>query len=324
MTYSVEVSALFHARPRSWFLRIASATFVGLAAYAWLGGTVEAGELFTQRRADNLWRFLSRDALPKEARDAAASADGFFATAWATLGSLWTWALHGSQGRNMEAAGATLALAVLAAVLAATLGLVLAPWTARTMSAAQEPFQSDRPGRGATGGLGLGIRLDIRSGLGALARLLCVLMRAIPEYILAFLLGATLPSPAWAATLALVVHNGGILGRLFGETFENLDQRPARAWYDAGAPRLTAALGAQFPAAMPRLLTYFFTRFESCVRESTILGMLGFVSLGHWIVQERAAGHYDEMLLLVMMGAVIVILGDFVSWIARTIVRRAA
>lgn len=324
MNRADEVSALLRTRPRSMFLRIASVAFVGLATYAWLGGTVEAGELFTQRRAENLWRFLSRDALPKEARDAAASADGFVAAAWATLGSLWEWALLGSQGRNLQAAGATLALATLAAVLAAALGLAMAPWTARTMSAAKEPFQVGSATRGAKAGPMGDLRPAVRSGLGSLARLLCVLMRAIPEYILAFLLGATLPSPAWAATLALVIHNGGILGRLFGETFENLDQRPARAWYDAGAPRLTAALGAQFPAAMPRLLTYFFTRFESCVRESTILGMLGFVSLGHWIVQERAAGHYDEMILLVMMGAVIVVLGDFVSWIARTIVRRAA
>ncbi len=320
MNRSEQVRALHRSRPKSRFLRIAAAVFVALAVYAWLGGTVEAGELFTQRRADNLWRFLSRDALPKESRDAAAAVDGIAAKAWATLTSLAAWALHGSQGRNMHAAGATLALAVLASVLAAAVGLALAPWTARTISAAQEPFESG--GRRDIRRGGAAAR--IRSAAGSIARLICVLMRAIPEYILAFLLGATLPSPAWAAALALVIHNGGILGRLFGETFENLDQRPARAWYAAGSPRLTTAIGAQFPAAMPRLLTYFFTRFESCVRESTILGMLGFVSLGHWIVQERAAGHYDEMLLLVMMGAFIVIIGDFVSWIARTIVRRAA
>ncbi|MEM9380894.1 MAG: ABC transporter permease subunit, partial [Planctomycetota bacterium] len=182
----------------------------------------------------------------------------------------------------------------------AAAGLALAPLTAR------------RGGRGPLG------RLASRG-----ARLACVLLRAVPEYVLAFLLGALVPSPAWACVLALAVHNGGILGRLYGETVENLDPRPARAWRGLGArPSVTFAL-AEVPTALPRLLTYFFYRFETCVRESTVLGMLGFVSLGHWIVQERAAGRYDEVLVLVGLGAAIVLAADLVSWALRTLVRRA-
>ena len=44
---------------------------------------------------------------------------------------------------------------------------------------------------------------------------------------------------------------------------------------------------------------FFFVRFETCVRESTVVGILGFVSLGHWIVKARDEGHYDEFVLLV-------------------------
>ena len=62
-------------------------------------------------------------------------------------------------------------------------------------------------------------------------------------------------------------------------------------------------------------------RFETCVRESTVLGALGFVSLGHWIVQERAAGRYDEVLLLVAMGSALVVAADLTSWAIRRWVR---
>ena len=287
---------LRRARPRSRFLRGSAGLLVGLGLWAWFGGTVDGDGLFTSERADNLLRFLTVDAMPAEVRGASGLG--------AKLDAAGEWIGARITGRNLDAALATLSAALVAAVLAASVGVVLAPFVARSR-------ESQR--------LGL-----LGRATGRASRGLCVLMRSVPEYILAFLLGAALPSAAWAAVLALTVHNAGILGRLFGETVENLDPRPADAWRAAGAPRASVFLGAELPETMPRMLTYFFTRLESCVRESTVLGMLGFVSLGHWIVLERAAGRYDEMLVLVALGSAIVLAADFVSWIARTIVRRAA
>ena len=57
------------------------------------------------------------------------------------------------------------------------------------------------------------------------------------EYILAFLWVAVLPGSAWPAVLALAMHNGGILGRLFGETLENLERRPLQALRTLGGSR---------------------------------------------------------------------------------------
>jgi ABC-type phosphate/phosphonate transport system permease subunit len=59
------------------------------------------------------------------------------------------------------------------------------------------------------------------------------------------------------------------------------------------------------------------------VREATVLGMLGVVSLGYWIQDARARQFHDEMLLLVALGAVIVLIADILSQLARSWVRRA-
>ncbi len=75
---------------------------------------------------------------------------------------------------------------------------------------------------------------------------------------------------------------------------------------------------------LPRFLLFFFYRWETCVREATVLGMLGIVSLGYWIVDTRARNHYDEMFFFVLLGAGIVLVGDLVSAVAREVVRRAA
>ena len=285
---------LRRTRPRARFARWTGVLAALLALHAWTLGPMDFGDLFSERRLANLERFLEVEVVPPEVRRGE--------TSWIA------WAAERVGGRNGLALARTLGAAVLAAALASAAGACLSLWTSRTALAARAPF-----GRAEVAGL--------RGLAGRAMRLLCVLMRALPEYLVAFLLGAFLPDPAWAAVLALSIHNAGILGRLFGETLENLDQRPARAWAAVGAPRLTAALGAQGPAALPRWLTYFFVRFETCVRESTVLGALGFVSLGHWIVQERAAGRYDEVLLLVAMGSALVVAADLASWAIRRWVR---
>lgn len=289
-----DIERLRRTRERSPFLRWTAAALAGIAFLAWVGGTIDATDLFQSRRADNLVRFLTVDAVPPDVRDAPPGEK---------IGALWHWVVELVTSRYLGAAAATLALAVVAAILAAIAGACLAPLTA-----CSRPGESSRSRRVISG----------------LARLLCVVGRAMPEYMLAFLLGAMLPSAAWAAVLALAIHNGGILGRLYGETIENADQRAARAWLLSGASRSAATVGALFPEVLPRFLTYFFYRLETCVRESTVLGMLGFVSLGHWIVQARAAGHYDEMLLAFSMGAAIVLGADLASWIARRAVRDAS
>jgi len=80
---------------------------------------------------------------------------------------------------------------------------------------------------------------------------------------------------------------------------------------------------AVLPLALPRFLLYFFYRFETCVREATVLGMLGVVSLGYWIQEARARQTYDELLLFVGLGALLVLAADAVSIAARGWLRRA-
>ena len=82
-------------------------------------------------------------------------------------------------------------------------------------------------------------------------------------------------------------------------------------------------LGAIVPAGLPRFLLYFFYRWETCVREATVLGMLGMASLGYLILDARAGNRYDEMLFYVLLGVGLVLAGDLVSAAVRRVVRRA-
>ena len=154
-------------------------------------------------------------------------------------------------------------------------------------------------------------------------RSLFVLLRAVPEFVWAFVLISILGANAWPAVLALAIHNAGILGRLGADTLENLDRSPLRALRMSGARRRHLAGIAAPPMALGRYLLYFFYRFETCVRESTVLGLAGVVSLGYWIADARARVRYDEMLLLVALGGLLVLASDLGSHFARARIRNA-
>jgi len=298
---TVDVDALRRARPRSKLVRFTLLALTALVAYAWLGGDIHVGDLFTPQRADNLRRFLREDVAPYPLRG----------TDWG-LSEYLGFAGGLIADRGFDGALATLAISVLAIVLAATAGLSLAFLAARNV-ASPAPFRDTLvPGSRAWRVVSECVRAAL------------ILLRAIPEYIWAFLLLAMLGTSAWPAVLALAIHNSGILGKLDAETVENLDPRPLRALRFLGGSRAEIAWLAALPMASNRLLLYFFYRFETCVREATVLGMLGVVSLGYWIQDSRAKQFYDEMVVFVALGAALVLLADLASALVRRTLRRAS
>lgn len=298
------IAGLRRARPRSRFVRWSIALMLLFTLYAWTSGEIGVLEFLNGRRLDNLRRFLSEDIRPHPLRGRDFDAMVLLA-----------WARDLLDARGASGALATLAISVLAICLAGLAASVLAPLATRSLTTS-EPYlpAAHRPAV---------LRRAAWNALSGTVRLVMILMRAVPEYVLAFLLLALLGPGAWPAVLALAVHNAGILGKLGAETLENLDAGPLIALRGLGASRTQIAGTAIVPLALSRCLLYFFYRFETCVREATVLGMLGIVSLGYWIQESRAAGAYDEMVFLVGLGAAIVLLADVISILARRAVRRA-
>lgn len=299
-----DVRALYRARPKSAVVRATVVLLAALVVYAWLSGDIALDDLFTERRRENLARFAGTDVVPYALRG----------TDW-TAGQWFDFALGLGRDRGFAGLGQTFAISVLAIVLAAGGALLLSFLAARNVASAT-PF-----------GDGAAVRSRVAvvawRSVCAAARGALVLLRAIPEYVWAFLLLAMLGPSAWPAVLALAVHNSGILGRLGAETVENLDGRPLAAWRGAGATRAQTAWLAAMPLAANRFLLYFFYRFETCVREATVLGMLGVVSLGYWIQDSRAKQYYDEMIVFVALGAALVLAADLASALVRHVLRRA-
>ncbi len=299
----IEVMRLRAARPRSRLARWSGLLLLLLFAYAWLGGDMGQGTITPERRSENLGRFL-REIRPDPVRDGPLD--------W---GALAAWTGEFLEARGLDAALTTLAISLAAILLAGVAGLLLGLLAARTF-ASPEPFLPGprAPPRIAT---------LLWRGLNLATRALFIFVRALPEYVWAFLLVIAFGPSPWTAVFALAIHNVGILGRLDAETIENLPPAMPAALRGLGARRLPIAAFGLFPTLLPRFLLYYFYRWETCVREATVLGMVGVLSLGYWIGDARARNQYDEMFALVLVGAALVLAGDVVSAVARGAVRRA-
>lgn len=299
------VRTLYAARPRSRFVQGSLIAFVLLLVAAPFVADLDGGNRSPERRRANLERF-AREIRPTPIRDSAFD-----------LGKVATWAGERmTEGGGAKATATTAAISVLAIVLAGVFGALLAIFAARNLMA-PAPFgtTSWHPG--------LGRRLGSRLVVGG-TRFVLVLLRCLPEYLLAFLFLAIFGFTAWPAVLALAVHNTGILGRLYAEAIENIDARPARALRDLGGGRYALAATAVFPAVLPRGLLYLFYRWETCVREATVLGLLNIPSLGLLIEDSKSRMRQDDLLFYVLVAAGLVLVGDLVSSWLRHLVRRAS
>lgn len=301
------VRRLRREAPRDRWLRWSVVALGLLALYAWRVGEFSPGAWLTEHRLANLERFLG-ELLPYPLQ-------GRADWSWADWGVLAHWVVDLMAEKGATGALRTLALAVVSVVLAAVAGAALGLPAARTL-ATPEPWSST-PGRPGP------LRRWGWRGVVGSSRFSLLFLRSIPEYVWAFLLIALFGPDPWALVLALALHNAGILGRLDAEVVENLPPARLAALRSLGAGRLQVALVGILPRVLPRWLLFFFYRWETCVREATVLGMLGVVSLGFWIQDARARNHYDEMVFLILLGAALVLVGDVVSAVAREAVRRS-
>jgi phosphonate transport system permease protein len=304
-TSAEEIAALKRSRPRNRFVSVSLVVFTLLAVYAWFGGDLHLAEFDLDRRLANAARF--GEAIRPYPIQELGVWDWATAVAW--MGDLLA-------GDGWQALQRTLAISIAAIVLAAVIGAIAAPLGARNIVRRDGLINSPRrPSRR--------VRIAETAWLTAIRGLL-IFLRAIPEYIWAFLLIKIFGFTSWPAVLALALHNAGILGKLGSETIEDIEPARAEALRALGATRVHTLIGAVTPEVLPRFLLYFFYRWETCVREATVLGMLGVMSLGSLIRDARAANFYDEMIFYVLLGSLLVLAGDLLSAGVRASMRKAA
>jgi len=157
-----------------------------------------------------------------------------------------------------------------------------------------------------------------RVGLYVAARGTLAILRTIPEIIWALVFVFMVGLGPFPGALALGVHTGGVLGKLFAEVLEDVDPRPLEALQGTGASRLRILLYGVLPQAAPQFLSYALYRWEVNIRAAAVLGFVGAGGLGQRIHIAISLFLEQELLTLIVAIYVMVTLVDALSAWLRT------
>jgi phosphonate transport system permease protein len=208
----------------------------------------------------NLTRFLTHDIVPAPLRNGDL-------TSLTTWGALASWLQPIVWNKVLPGAWNTIVLSQIALVGMGLLGLLLFPLVSH--------------------------RFMGRIGQPA-GRVLLVIVRSTPEYMLAYVLLQLLGPSMLPAVIALAVHNGAIVGYLMGRHADALE-------YRADAP---SGLNLYAYDTAPRLygqfLAYCLYRWEIIVRESAIFGILGVATLGYYVDAAISELRFDVAVVLIL------------------------
>ncbi|MFJ6676972.1 PhnE/PtxC family ABC transporter permease [Actinosynnema sp. NPDC091369] len=212
--------------------------------------------------------------------------------------------VDGGVAELLRLSGVTLAMSVLAMVIAFAVAAVLA------VPAAALP-QLDR---------GAAARARRLPALVA-ARLAMIVLRAVPPPVWALLALFAFHPGVVPGAVALGIYTAGVLGRLMAEAVDNLDGRPLRALSALGAPRGQLVWYGVLPAAAPRFAAYSLYRWEVTVRETVVVGVVGAGGLGVLLHHQLNSFHFARAATIVATIVLLTLVVDFVGAAARRAIR---
>ncbi|MGQ4810151.1 Phosphate-import permease protein PhnE [Candidatus Entotheonellaceae bacterium PAL068K] len=204
----------------------------------------------------------------------------------------------------------TLAISFLGTLLAIGLALLLLGGATRTL-ATRSGFGEAQPRH-----LVWRIAGALRYGL---SRGLLNLSRSVPELIWALLFILAVGLGPFAGVLALGVHTSGVLGRLFAEVLENVDQGPCETLHAAGATGWQVFFYGMLPQALPELLSFALYRWEVNIRAAAILGFVGAGGLGQQLFVALNLFLHQQLLTLIVAILVLVTAVDLCSTLLRRV-----
>jgi phosphonate transport system permease protein len=204
-------------------------------------------------------------------------------------------------GEVVVLARQTISISIVGTASGAILGLLLAVPATRLGTERHESLNGS-----------LSVRLWIESVFWS-SRMLLNLLRSIPELVWVLICVIAVGFGPFAGSIALGLHTGGVLGKLFAESMEESPQEQVEAMLALGASRIQCMLWALLPQSWPMMRRYIVLRWDMNLRAATILGLVGGGGLGQAIYNDVQLADYSKVSTLILAIIVLVIGSDWLS-----------
>ena len=199
----------------------------------------------------------------------------------------------------------TISISVVGTASGAVLGLLLAVPATRFRAARHESLH-----RSSSGFWSRRVQSEV---IFWTARMTLNLLRAIPELVWVLICVIAVGFGPFAGSIALGLHTGGVLGKLFAETMEESPQEQVEAMLALGARPLQCIFWALLPQAWPMMRRYVTLRWDMNLRAATILGLVGGGGLGQALYNDVQLADYGKVSTLIAAVIVLVVSSDWLS-----------
>lgn len=148
---------------------------------------------------------------------------------------------------------------------------------------------------------------------GFFIRQLFVIIRSVPELLLAMILIPVTGLGAWTGALAIGIHSIGTLGKLSSEALEGINPGPVEAIAGTGGGKLSQIRFGVLPQVMPTIAAYWLYRFEINIRASAVLGAVGVGGIGAELIAQMQFRNFARVGTVLFLTVVVVLFIDTIS-----------
>ena len=136
--------------------------------------------------------------------------------------------------------------------------------------------------------------------IARIGKLICNVLRAFPELVYAIIFVKMVGPGPFAGVMAIGVHQIGMLGKLFTEEMEALDEKPVEAMHAVGAGFWQTFFYARVPQLMPIYASLSLNHFEIAVRSAATLGLVGAGGIGAPLIFAIQARNWDRVSIILI------------------------
>lgn len=149
---------------------------------------------------------------------------------------------------------------------------------------------------------------------------LIVVIRGIPELILAIIFVVISGLGGVAGTLALSVGAVGLLSKLLADSLEETDTAVQDAHRALGATDVQVFFSATLRQAAPAFVAHIMYLLDTNIRSATLLGVVGAGGVGFLLLNASRINQFEVVtMILILMIAVVLIVELLSMWLRRTV-----
>ena len=150
-----------------------------------------------------------------------------------------------------------------------------------------------------------------------IGKFICNVLRAFPELVYAIIFVKVVCPGPFAGVMAIGVHQIGMLGKLFTEEMEAMDERLTEEMQAVGANFWQTMFFVRVPYLMPIYSSFALNHFEIAVRSAATLGLVGAGGIGAPLIFAIQTRTWSKV-SIILIGVVITVFAlDQITGIIR-------